>query len=105
MSPRHHLTSYFSLLTFSLMASAGTAAAQTKDRALEHARKLLRSTPLIDGHNDLPWAIRELEKAPRDVAAYDLRSQTSGHTDLSRMAQGQVGAQFWSIYIPGEIKD
>jgi membrane dipeptidase len=105
MSPRHHLTSYFSLLTFSLMASAGTAAAQTKDRALEHARKLLRSTPLIDGHNDLPWAIRESEKAPRDVAAYDLRSQTSGHTDLSRMAQGQVGAQFWSIYIPGEIKD
>jgi membrane dipeptidase len=104
MSPRHLLTS-FSLLTLSLMASAGTAAAQSKDRALEHARKLLRSTPLIDGHNDLPWAIRESEKAPRDVAAYDLRSPTSGHTDLSRMAQGQVGAQFWSIYIPGEIKD
>ncbi|MEP7225768.1 MAG: dipeptidase [Gemmatimonadales bacterium] len=87
------------------MASAGTARAQSKDRALEHARKLLSSTPLIDGHNDLPWAIRESEKAPRDVAAYDLRTRTTGHTDLSRLAEGQVGAQFWSIYIPGEIKD
>jgi len=105
MNPRHLFTSYFSLLTLSLMASAGSASAQSKDRALEHARKLLRSTPLIDGHNDLPWAIRESEKAPRDVAAYDLRTQTKGHTDLSRLAQGQVGAQFWSIYIPGEIKD
>ena len=103
MNPRHLLTSYFLLLT--LMASVGTASAQSKDRALEHARKLLRSTPLIDGHNDLPWAIRESKKAPRDVAAYDLRTRTTGHTDLSRLAQGQVGAQFWSIYIPGEIKD
>ena len=81
------------------------AGAQAKDRALEHARKLLRSTPLIDGHNDLPGVIRKSEKAPRDVAAYDLRTRTTGHTDLSRLAQGQVGAQFWSVYISGEIKD
>jgi membrane dipeptidase len=102
------LTLFFPPLTlFSLllMASPTDVAAQSKDRALEHARKLLRSTPLIDGHNDLPWAIRESKKAPRDVAAYDLRTRTTGHTDLSRLAQGQVGAQFWSIYIPGEIKD
>jgi membrane dipeptidase len=102
MNSRHLLTSHLLLLTL-LMPSP--ARAQATDRALEHARKLLRSTPLIDGHNDLPWAIRESEKAPRDVAAYDLRTRTTGHTDLSRLAQGQVGAQFWSIYIPGEIKD
>jgi membrane dipeptidase len=95
----------FPLTLFLLIAMPSPAGAQSKDRALEHAKKLLRSTPLIDGHNDLPWAIRESEKAPRDVAAYDLRTRTTGHTDLSRLAQGQVGAQFWSIYIPGEIKD
>lgn len=95
----------FPLTLLLLTAMPSHAHAQSKDRALEHARKLLRSTPLIDGHNDLPWAIRESEKAPRDVAAYDLRTGTTGHTDLNRMAQGQVGAQFWSIYIPGEIKD
>ena len=91
------LTSHFSLLT------AGMA--QSSDPALEHARKLLRSTPLIDGHNDLPWEIRTSKTAPRDVAAYDLRTTTPKHTDLARMKQGEVGAQFWSIYIPGEVKD
>jgi membrane dipeptidase len=103
---RSPLTLFLLPLTlFLLTAMPSPVRAQSKDRALEHARKLLRSTPLIDGHNDLPWAIRESEKAPRDVAAYDLRTRTTGHTDLGRLAQGQVGAQFWSIYIPGEIKD
>jgi membrane dipeptidase len=75
------------------------------DPALERARRLLRSTPLIDGHNDLAWEIRDSRTAPRDVRAYDLRGRTPGHTDLARLAEGEVGAQFWSIYIPGEIKD
>ena len=106
VSSRSPLTPSLLPLTFFLLTiMPSPAGAQSKDRALEHAKKLLRSTPLIDGHNDLPWAIRESEKAPRDVAAYDLRTRTTGHTDLSRLAQGQVGAQFWSIYIPGEIKD
>src|SRR5215216_4027933 len=81
------------------------AAAQTPDAALAHARALLRSTPLIDGHNDLPWEIRRAEGHPRDVAAYDLRRPSPKHTDLARLAAGQVGAQFWSIYIDGEMKD
>jgi membrane dipeptidase len=82
-----------------------SASAQSKDRALEHARQLLKSTPLIDGHNDLPWEIREFKQSPGDVTAYDLRSRTPKHTDLGRLKEGQVAAQFWSIYIPGEIKD
>ncbi|HTG84636.1 MAG TPA: dipeptidase [Gemmatimonadales bacterium] len=78
--------------------------AQT-DAQLAHAKKLLEQTILIDGHNDLPWEIRTAEGAPRDVAAYDLRTPRKGMTDLARLAEGRVGAQFWSIYIPGEIKD
>ncbi len=76
-----------------------------RNKALEHARRLLRDSPLVDGHNDLPWAIREDSVAPRDVAAYDLRRPTRGHTDLERLARGQVGAQFWSVYVPGEYRD
>jgi len=49
--------------------------------------------------------IRESKTAPRDVDAYDLRKKTPGMTDLDRLKKGMVGAQFWSIYIPGEIKD
>jgi membrane dipeptidase len=75
------------------------------DQALEHARRILRESPLVDGHNDLPWAIREDSVSPRDVDAYDLRRRTRGHTDLERLARGQVGAQFWSVYVPGEHCD
>jgi membrane dipeptidase len=92
-------------LTLCLLTLSSPVAAQTSDPALEHARKLLESTPLIDGHNDLPWEIREAKGAPRDVAAYNLRVRAPKQTDLPRLAEGKVGAQFWSIYIPGEIKD
>jgi len=63
------------------------------------ARRVLTTTPLIDGHNDLPWQIR-ISDDPRNVSAFDLRSPTSLHTDLPRLREGMVGAQFWSIYIP-----
>ncbi len=77
--------------------------AQT-DPALAHARKLLKSTILIDGHNDLPWEIRENPKAPMDVEAFDLRGKVTGEVDLVRLRQGLLGAQFWSVYVPGELK-
>jgi membrane dipeptidase len=81
-----------------------TAAHAADDAALAHARKLLQSTILVDGHNDLPWAIRESKTAPGDVKAYDLRKPTPGATDLARLKAGGVGAQFWSVYIPGELQ-
>jgi membrane dipeptidase len=74
-----------------------------EDPALVHARAVLRKTPLIDGHNDLPWVIRESAKSPMDVGAYDLRTKTAGHTDLKRLRDGGVGGQFWSVYIPAEV--
>ncbi len=72
---------------------------------LAHVHTLLKVTPLVDGHNDLPWAIRESEDAPRDVVAYDLSKPTKGMTDLARLRKGQVGGQFWSVYVPGEVRD
>jgi membrane dipeptidase len=75
------------------------------DPHMARARRVLSTTPLIDGHNDLPWAIRLATDAPLDVEAYDLRKTTAGHTDLARLKKGMLGGQFWSIYIPGEIRD
>ena len=91
------------LLAAALMTLAGPAVAQG-DAALQRANRLLESTLLVDGHNDLPWEIRRAEQ-PGDVAAYDLRKRTRGHTDLARLDAGHLGGQFWSIYIPGEIRD
>ncbi|CAN5313366.1 dipeptidase [soil metagenome] len=86
-----------------LLAGAfNVASAQKPDPYLERARAILRSTPLVDGHNDLPWRIREDTLHANDLEAYDLRKPTPGMTDLARLKQGMVGAQFWSVYIPGE---
>jgi membrane dipeptidase len=64
---------------------------------------LLARHPVVDGHNDLPWTIRNDAKARGDVAAYDLRRPTRGDTDLARLRAGGVGGQFWSVYIPGDL--
>jgi membrane dipeptidase len=79
--------------------------AQGADPHLARARRVLRLTPLIDGHNDLPWAIRTDSVARHDVEKYDLRKTTPGHTDLARLKAGMVGGQFWSVYIPANVRD
>jgi membrane dipeptidase len=61
------------------------------------ARDLLRRFPLIDGHNDLPWTLRERGEV-------NLAEPVAGtHTDLPRLAAGGVGAQFWSVFVPASI--
>ena len=94
------------LIVVALLAlPTASIAGQSTDPYLALARRVLRTTPLVDGHNDLPWRIREDTAARGDVEAYDLRKRAPGHTDIARLRRGMVGAQFWSIYIPGEIRD
>ena len=69
---------------------------------MARAHAILKATPLIDGHNDVPWAIRIWKERPFDVEGYDLRKSVSGQTDIPRLAEGRVGGQFWSVYIPGD---
>ncbi len=68
--------------------------------SLEAARELLREFPVADGHNDLPWALRE--QVRYDLDARDIAVDQSAflHTDLARLRAGGVGAQFWSVYVP-----
>src|SRR5690606_16340293 len=60
---------------------------------------------LIDGHNDLVWAIRTADEAPGDIARYGLRDGSPGHTDIPRLRAGMVGGQFWSVYVPATVAD
>jgi len=87
----------------SLIAQNGSSA--SADKYLARAKHVLSGTPLIDGHNDLPWRIREDSIARGNVDAYDLRKHTPGHTDFDRLKAGMIGAQFWSVYTPGEWRD
>jgi len=68
------------------------------------AQDLLRRFPLIDGHNDLPWALRGRAQGDVSQVRFDLDAPAEGlHTDLPRLAAGRVGAQFWSVYVPARL--
>ena len=102
------LRSTLPFLSFIAVTAASTAARAQTPRAnpnMARALRALAAQPVIDGHNDLPWRIREDSVRPMDVEAYDLRKRAPGHTDFARLRQGHVGAQFWSVYIPGERGD
>jgi membrane dipeptidase len=71
------------------------------EQALMQARALLERAPVFDGHNDLPWVIRQDRQARGDVIAYDLtRVHERGDTDIPRLRDGHVGAQFWAAFQP-----
>jgi len=94
-----------------LLAAAGITAAADNDFA-SRVDRILAATPLIDGHNDLPWELRDRTKGA--LASIDLRSDTTKlpvpaggaplMTDIPRLRAGRVGGQFWSVWVPTELK-
>ena len=70
---------------------------------LARAQALLAEYPVIDGHNDLPWALRK--QVGYDFSQRDISTDQSDHlhTDLPRLRAGGVGAQFWSVYVPAQL--
>jgi membrane dipeptidase len=76
---------------------------QAEERDLEAARRLLAEHPVVDGHNDLPWALRE--QVGYDLDRRDIAADQSAHlhTDIPRLRAGGVGAQFWSVYVRAEL--
>ena len=100
MKERIRLT--LAAIAISVAFVVGTDAAQTPD-AMEHAKALLKRMPLTDGHNDLPWQYRT--KANRDVWSLDIRQpQPQLMTDIPRLREGGVGAQYWSVYVPASMQ-
>ena len=84
-------------------AAIGLTARQGGD-PLTRAQALHREVPLIDGHNDYPWALRQHDPA-RDLDTLDIRlSQPRLHTDIPRLRAGGVGGVFWSVYIPADLQ-
>jgi hypothetical protein len=87
-----------------------TSAASTDYEA--RVARVLKQTPLIDGHNDLPWEIRE--RFQSRLSGLDLKSDTSKltapadsaplMTDIVRMHAGHMGGQFWSVWVPVSLK-
>jgi membrane dipeptidase len=103
----HYLSDFIApaLIVCALTAAPITGHSQDYQQRVD---RVLKQTPLIDGHNDLPWEIRE--RFNGDVAAVNLEAdtahlprsadQTALMTDIPRLRAGRVGAQFWSVWIP-----
>lgn len=96
---RHLLVGLAALLALPVASHAA-------DPLEERALRLLREAPLVDGHNDMPYAIRERVK--NHVEQIDLMGDTRKlaepmHTDIPRLRGGGVGAQFWSVWIPTDL--
>jgi membrane dipeptidase len=69
---------------------------------LDRARAIHKQSPLVDGHNDYPWALRE--NAERDLDKLDIdKPQPTIMTDIARLRAGGVGGQFWSVYTPSDF--
>jgi membrane dipeptidase len=91
------------LIVATLMLLPMTTVQQVDTALLERAMALHKDVPLIDGHNDYPWALRE--NAARDLDKLDIaRPQPSLMTDIARLRAGGVGGQFWSVYVPAEMQ-
>ncbi|HEY8549244.1 MAG TPA: dipeptidase [Vicinamibacterales bacterium] len=103
MTSRFRLTISAACAAVTLLVPVVSAQRSPGDELLERARKLHREVPLIDGHNDIPWAMRE--GAWYDFDKIDLRlPQPSLHTDIPRLRAGGVGGQFWSVYVPSSLQ-
>ncbi len=73
------------------------------DDFLDRVEKVLKATPLIDGHNDIPWQFRR--RVNNDLGQLDLSPDLSllknpTQTDIPRLRHGLLGGQFWSVYVP-----
>ncbi len=79
------------------------AQSQNTPPALQKARALHDRFTLVDGHNDLPWALRK--QVDRELSRIDLcQPQARFMTDIPRLREGGIGAQFWSVYVPVEMQ-
>jgi membrane dipeptidase len=91
-------------IALAFLAVLATIASPEAQDFAARAKALHSRTPLIDGHNDYPWALRQ-NNVERDLNKLDINvPQPSIMTDIPRLREGGVGAQFWSVYVPATIQ-
>jgi membrane dipeptidase len=96
-----HLLAGFTVLLMTAQAPAQSIDSKTMARI----DRILKRTPLIDGHNDLPEQLRENYGLSVEglASGSDQRQPHPLMTDMARLHEGRVGGQFWSVYIPSEV--
>ncbi|KAB0405025.1 hypothetical protein E2I00_013557, partial [Balaenoptera physalus] len=77
----------------------------TADQFRDTAVRLMQGTPVIDGHNDLPWQLLKLFNNQLQDPRANLTSLAHTHTNIPKLKAGFVGAQFWSAYTPCDTQN
>ncbi|KAL9839731.1 LOW QUALITY PROTEIN: dipeptidase 1 [Geothlypis trichas] len=77
----------------------------TGQQHLEEARRIMSTTPVIDGHNDLPWQLLQKFNNQLRLPEANLTLLNDTHTNIPKLRQGHVGGQFWSVYVPCETQN
>lgn len=103
-----YMRSLILLLTSAMLIGCGTLSAQTdRDDYRQQAIEILESVPLFDGHNDVPWQYRN--RVGYKFSELDFYDTTHldrpMHTDIPRLREGRVGAQWWSVYVSAAISE
>lgn len=75
------------------------------DQIVERVQRLLQRVPLIDGHNDLPWTLRNYGDGRREIEMLPVGERLETDTDIPRLRAGLVGAQFWSVWVPIQVTE
>ena len=93
------------LLIAAMLLSSPAAAQAIDPKVQARIDRILKATPLIDGHNDIAEQLRENYglKVEGLASGTDQRQPHPLMTDMARLHQGRLGAQFWSVYIPSEV--
>src|SRR4051794_24646059 len=93
------------LLTVAMLLASPATAQRIDPRTQARIDRILKATPLIDGHNDIAEQLRENYgmKIEGLASGTGQRKPKPLMTDMARLRQGRVGGQFWSVYIPSEV--
>ncbi|XP_035538326.1 dipeptidase 1 [Morone saxatilis] len=96
------MLSKFILAVYLALWLSSCAASLAEDPYMTRALQLMSETPLIDGHNDLPWQLRK--QFNNELNKVDLNTLETTHTNIPKIKDGRLGAQFWSAYVPCETQ-
>jgi membrane dipeptidase len=87
------------LVILIVLLNSASAADRDPVELTDRGRRVHAAGMLFDGHNDLPWALREAGQTSFDKLNLK-KLQPQFHTDIPRLREGGLKAQFWSVYVP-----
>lgn len=98
------------LLSAAALLAASSLSAQSPEAVAEAA---LEAAPVFDGHNDVPIQLRgrwrnmigDFDFVDTTDTGPEHAEQRTMHTDLNRLREGKVGAQFWSVYVSAALDE